>query len=170
MSDQLVRSTPDAPWLPTGGRADVVASDVPPAPTCLVRLLLRTGTSVFCVPRGGGGGLDLPTRTVPPDDPDGRRTASALARDLTGDDTGLRLVGFVRNTVPGEDDPSDDGYPWPVPHAHFSVWTLDGGLGDDAPSGAWCDIGPGSSLASRHWFPLVDGQSADGSADGSAAR
>lgn len=153
-SDVLVRSTPDAPWLPPGSRAEVVLSSTAPTPACLVRLLLRRGTEVFCVPREQTAALDLPTRAVEPSgvdtsDPDGRATAERLARDVLGQAALLAPVGFVRNVVAGD----APGYAWPVPLAHFVVWDT---TGVPAVEGQWVDArGPGSPLTERHWFPLL---------------
>lgn len=148
-SDVLVRSTPDAPWLPPGSRAEVVRSSTAPTPAYLVRLLLRRGTEVFCVPREQTAALDLPTRPVEPSDPDGRATAERLVRDVLGQAAPLVPVGFVRNVVP-EGVP---GYAWPVPLAHFVVWEA---TGVPVAEGQWVDArGPGSPLTDRHWFPLL---------------
>ncbi|WP_170176913.1 hypothetical protein [Myceligenerans xiligouense] len=64
----------DAPWLPPGGRADVVVHephDPAPGPVGLVRLLVTDpGDRVFCTPRTGDRpGWDLPTAPVPDGDP-----------------------------------------------------------------------------------------------------
>lgn len=145
----MVLSTPDAPWLPLGSRAEVVRSSVAPSPTRLVRLLLRRGDEVFCVPREQTGALDLPTRVVGPSDPDGRVTAAQLALDVLGQDVRLEPVGFVRNVV-AEDAPD---YGWPVPVAHFVVWEA---TGVSEVDGEWVAArGAGSLLAERHWFPLL---------------
>lgn len=147
--DVVVRSTPDAPWLPPGSRAEVVRSSTAPTPACLVRLLLRRGDEVFCVPRERTAALDLPTRVVDPADPDGRATAARLALDVLGQAASLVPVGFVRNVVP-QDAP---GYGWPVPLAHFVVWAT---TGVPVVEGEWVDArGPRSLLADRHWFPLL---------------
>jgi hypothetical protein len=154
----LLVSTVDAPWLPPGGRADVIRSTTAPAPASLVRLLLRRGDRVFCVPRDGSGRRDLPTRTVPATDPDGRATARALAVDVTGCSS-AEPVGFVRNTVaiaPGAPGaPVDTAaleYPWPTPIAHFTVW---GSGHEPRVDGTWLPVDGTSPLADRHWFPLV---------------
>lgn len=148
-TDVVVRTTPDAPWLPPGSRAEVVRSSVAPSPACLVRLLLRRGDDVFCVPREQTGALDLPTRAVEPSDPDGRATAERLARDVLGQAAPLVPMGFVRNVV-AEGVP---GYGWPVPLAHFVVWET---TGVPAVEGQWVDTrGLGSPLTERHWFPLL---------------
>ncbi|MCC2336647.1 NUDIX hydrolase [Cellulomonas wangsupingiae] len=144
----LVRSTPDAPWLPPGGRADVVRSPVAPAPAGLVRLLVRDGDAVFCARRDDGR-LDLPTRAVPADDPDGSATAARLASDVLGPGARPVPVGFVRNVVPVP----RAGYPWPTPLAHFTVWSA---TGRPLCEGDWCDVrDPGSVLRDRHWWPLT---------------
>jgi len=144
----LVRSTPDAPWLPPGGRADVVRSSVAPAPAGLVRLLVRDGDGVFCMRRDDGR-LDLPTRAVPADDPDGSATAARLAREVLGPGGPPVPVGFVRNVVPAP----HEGYPWPVPLAHFTVWSAPG---SPRVVGEWVTVcGDGSVLRDRHWRPLL---------------
>lgn len=147
--DVVVRTTPDAPWLPPGSRAEVVRSSVAPSPACLVRLLLRRGDDVFCVPREQTGALDLPTRVVEASDPDGSATASRLALDVLGQAVPLVPVGFVRNVVVAD----APGYGWPVPVAHFAVWEA-----ADAPvvDGEWVEASSARSLlAERHWFPLL---------------
>lgn len=148
MPETVLRSTPDAPWLPPGGRAEVVRSSVAPVPAGLVRLLVRRADTVLCVPRDDGR-VDLPTRAVAAGDPDGSVAASALARDLLGPGARPVPVGYVRNVVatPGE------GYPWPAPLAHFTVWRADG---DPRGAGTWVDVrDPACVLRERHWWPLV---------------
>lgn len=148
MPETLLRSTADAPWLPAGGRADVVRASVAPAPTGLVRLLVRRGDALFCTRRDDGR-LDLPTRAVPPDDPDGALTAAGLAGDVLGSGARAVPVGFVRNVV----DAPGAGYPWPVPLAHFTVWSA---AGTPQVAGVWLDADEaGTALADRHWWPLV---------------
>jgi len=147
--DVVVRTTPDAPWLPPGSWAEVVRSSVAPSPACLVRLLLRRGDDVFCVPREQTGALDLPTRVVEPSDLDGRVAAAQLALEVLGRDARLVPVGFVRNVV-AEDAPD---YGWPVPVAHFVVWEASG---VPVVDGEWVAAhGAGSLLVERHWFPLL---------------
>lgn len=149
MIEVVVASTPDAPWLPPGGRADVVRSAAVPAPAALVRLLVRRRGLVLCTPRDDGR-LDLPTRTVDPSDPTGQVTAAALARSVLGDDVrSLHPLGFVRNVV---EAPTPD-YPWPAPIAHFAVWTA---TGTPVVDGEWLDAtAPDSVLRPRHWWPLL---------------
>ncbi|MFK0402784.1 NUDIX hydrolase [Microbacterium sp. NPDC090225] len=143
--ETVVRVTADAPWLPPGGRAEVVRRDSPPRPMSMVRLLLRRGDEVYCVPRSETGKLDLPTRSTDGDDLDGSVTIRALAAEVVGAPTETRFLGAVRNVVerPGSD------YPWPTPLAHFGVWAS-----PDAPiiDGTWADL---STLTERHWHPLV---------------
>ena len=60
----VLSSRPDAPWLPPGGRADVVLAApraAPPAPICTVRLLVTRGQDLLTVVRGDGRGLDIPS-------------------------------------------------------------------------------------------------------------
>ncbi len=114
-----------------------------------MRLLLRRGGDVFCVPREQTGALDLPTRVVEPSDLDGRVAAAQLALEVLGRDARLVPVGFVRNVV-AEDAP---GYGWPVPVAHFVVWEASG---VPVVDGEWVAAhGAGSLLVERHWFPLL---------------
>ncbi len=147
----LISTTHNAPWLPARSRAEV-ALDVggeAPSPTCLVRLLVVRDGHVFCVPRGGGGKLDLPTRAVG-DFADGSGAAEALASEVLGVPGGVSLRGYVRNVV----DEPDEGYPWPSPHAHFAVFTARG----DQPAvpGQWLDLAAEASpLRDRHWWPLA---------------
>lgn len=116
---------------------------------CLVRLLLRRGDEVFCVPRDDTGRLDLPTRVVASGDPAGMTAVAELAREILGKEAPLRFVGAVRNVV----ESAAPAYDWPVPLAHFGVWTA-----DYAPTvaGDWLALfGEGSVLRDRHWHPLM---------------
>ncbi|MFB7843069.1 hypothetical protein [Microbacterium sp. NPDC056052] len=148
--DERIVGEQGAPaWLPAGSRVQWVTGAMPPSPMGLVRLLIRDGDRVFCVPRERNGKLDLPTREVGEADPTGLNAILALSLDITGSDEPPRWVGAVRNIVP---DPSGD-YRWPVPIAHFGVWQV-----DNAPrvDGQWLDAGAEtSSLKERHWFPLI---------------
>ncbi|GIG26383.1 NUDIX hydrolase [Cellulomonas denverensis] len=145
---RLIDARDDPPWLPPGSRAEIWASSAAPRPTGLVRLALRRDDAVFCAPREDGR-LDLPTRAVAPDDPDGHGAARALARDILGEPGALTgPIGFVRNVVP---DP-DAGYPWPVPLAHFTLWAATGG---PAVPGEWLPLAVDSPLRDQHWFPLL---------------
>lgn len=147
VSETLLTSAPHAPWLPAGGRADVVRASVAPAPTGLVRLLVRRGDTVFCTRRDDGR-IDLPTRAVPGEDPDGSATVAALTREVLGAGVRPAPVGYVRNVVPE----GVDGYPWPVPLAHFVVWAASG---DPRCDGTWEDVRGASTLRDRHWWPLL---------------
>lgn len=117
----------------------------------LVRLLVRRGGTVFCTARDDGR-VDLPTRPVPATDADGSGTAADLAREVLGDGASAAPVGFVRNVVTAP----DDGYVWPVPLAHFTVWQA---VGDPRVPGEWIDVrDPGCVLRDRHWWPLLGGR------------
>ena len=148
-SEQIVRTVADAPWLPPGGRADVVRTvgGSCPEPASLVRLLVERDDAVLCVPRDGTGKLDLPTTPVAPGET-GWGAARRLAGDVLGTARDLTVVGYVRNTVrPGP------GYPWPSPHAHFVVFRT--GAGDVRVPGAWVPLAAPGDLVERHWWPLV---------------
>jgi len=147
--ETLVDVVLDAPWLPAGGRAEIVRSSIAPVPTGLVRLLLRDGDRVYCERRSDSGKLDLPTESVSADDPDGRQAATTLANRVFGRPVDVSPMGFVRNVVPeGAAD-----YPWPTPVAHFTVWTAAG-----LPSaGTWVDTNVADNpLKARHWWPIID--------------
>lgn len=147
----VVALVQDPPWLPAGSTATVVRSAQAPAPTGMVRLLLRRGDAALCVPRADGR-LDLPTSMVPDRDPDGAATIRTLADDLLPTATPLVPAGHVRNDVPAP----DADYPWPTPRCHFTVWTPTGPAEVHEPDGArWLALGPRSPLADRHWYPLV---------------
>ncbi|MGV8912535.1 MAG: NUDIX hydrolase [Rhodoglobus sp.] len=148
-AELLIGSTLDAGWLPQGGRADVIRSSVAPSPASLVRLLLRRGSSVFCVRRDGSEKLDLPTQRVPPSDSDGREAAQHLVQFVLGAPTEPKPIGFVRNVV----TTAAKAYEWPTPHAHFTLWAADG---SPVIPGTWVDIGTRSELSDRHWFPLLE--------------
>jgi len=125
-----------------------MTSAEPPQPMSLVRLLIRDGDAVFCVPREGAGKLDLPTRHVRAGDPSGVKTVRELCIEVTGGGP-LSFVGAVRNIVP---DPPGD-YAWPAPTAHFGVWQT-----ERAPriDGQWLDVRPATTvLSERHWYPLL---------------
>jgi hypothetical protein len=156
----VVRHDP-CPWLPAGGRADVVLSAHPaPEPTAVVRLLVTWGEDVWVVPRADGAGLDLPAAQVT--DSVAAALDGLLAAAPVGT-RGLRPWGFVRNTV--TDPPFD--YPWPAPVAHFAVWhgTVDPNAepdgaartGQDPPEagGRWLGRSAAAeALGERHWWPL----------------
>ncbi|MBO0812445.1 MAG: hypothetical protein J2P23_10425 [Microlunatus sp.] len=146
---RILHTVVNAPWLPPGGRAEIVSADHPPSPTGLVRLLVRAGELIFCEPRRDTGKIDIPTAPVAADDLEGRAAAAALAERVLGGSAGARLLGYVRNVVP---DAVDD-YPWPTPLAHFSVWVADG---KPVVAGTWVDTRlDGCPLHDRHWWPLL---------------
>jgi hypothetical protein len=152
--ERVVRAVPDAPWLPPGSRADVIASrqDDAPANTVVVRLALLRGADLLVVERPDGG-ADLPSRrvghgAVP-------ETVGGLVEELMGSPTALapRLLGYVRNTVPTP----DDGYPWPTPKACFAVFADRLFESDDVAIGTWRRLSDVTAqLSGRHWWPLVD--------------
>ncbi len=152
--ERVVRSTLDAPWLPAGGRADVIVSrqDDAPANTVVVRLAL-VGNRGLLVVEHSDGGLDLPSRLLVHETPE--HGVAQLSAELTGNANGspAALIGYVRNTVR---TPYGD-YPWPTPQACFAVY-----LGEAAHSRApaaparW--IGQEAAarqLSQRHWWPLL---------------
>lgn len=147
--ERLLRSVPDAPWLPPGGRADIVLSrgGACPEPASLVRLLVEHDQAVFCVARDGSGKTDLPTTTVAPHET-GPRAAARLAADVLGPSAELTVRGYVRNTVLAGRD-----YPWPTPCAHFVVF--DARASAARVRGTWVPLGAPGDLVERHWWPLV---------------
>jgi Protein of unknown function (DUF4031) len=122
--ERVVHSTPDAPWLPPGGRADVIVSRQAQAPshTVVVRLaVVREGHLLLA--RQPDSTWDLPHLEVGHAGP--TAAVERLVRDVLGSDvlgsngrTRPQLLGYVRNTVAG----TFDGYPWPVPKASFAVF------------------------------------------------
>ncbi|WP_157606228.1 MULTISPECIES: DUF4031 domain-containing protein [unclassified Phycicoccus] len=152
--ERVVRAVPDAPWLPPGSRADVIASrqDDAPANTVVVRLVLLRGPDLLVVERPDGG-ADLPSRRV--GDGSVPEAVGELVRELLGSPAALapHLVGYVRNTVPTP----DDGYPWPTPKACFAVFADRILESDDASVGTWRGWSDATAeLSGRHWWPLVD--------------
>jgi len=143
----IVHRYPSPSWLPTGSIAEVVSGGTPEPPMAMVRLLLRQGRSVFCVPREGTGALDLPTRRVMfPGD--GTDEARVLASEVTLADAEVDYVGCVRNIVMHP----DEDYEWPGPIARFGVWRT-----EEPPRvpGTWVEVDDSSPLAARHWYPLL---------------
>ena len=152
--ERVVRAVPDAPWLPPGSRADVIASrqDEAPANTVVVRLTLLRGPDLLAVERADGG-WDLPSRPVAGDPPS--EVVGELARGLTGGSGRITptLIGYVRNTVPS---PTPD-YPWPAPKACFAVYTDTVASAEGVPTGRW--LAPAEAraeLSLRHWWPLLE--------------
>lgn len=113
--ERVVEAVPGAPWLPSGSRADVIASrqDEAPANTVVVRLALLRGPDLLVVERPDGG-TDLPSRRVVDDSV--TNALGELAGELVDHRAALapRLVGYVRNTVPTP----DADYPWQIGRAH----------------------------------------------------
>lgn len=144
---------PNAPWLPPGGRADVVihGSDDPvPSPLGLVRLLIADSDGrVFCRARTGDRpGWDLPTAPVLDAGP--QTAVDELATAVFGQVTATELVGYVRNTVP-----AGTRYDWPTPVAHFALYRV---LDHAVPvlDGTWLDDDTAAEhLGERHWWPLI---------------
>lgn len=150
--ERVVQSTPDAPWLPPGSRADVIASRQanPPPNTVIVRAVIERAHGLLVVERADGRGLDLPTRRVEA----GERAETALQALCEGlglSPTRASLLGYVRNVVPTP----DVTYPWPAPAACFALFTVSAD-GEVPTTGTWC---PAESrereLGGRHWWPLV---------------
>lgn len=147
--ETIIRVTPNAPWLPPGGLAEVIRCTAPHQPMAIVRLLLRRGHLVFCTPRPETGKLDLPMALTEAGDATGTAAIRALANHIVGPTAETHFLGAVRNTV---DAPGPD-YAWPVPVAHFGVWTS---AGEPLVDGSWIPTGDrGSQLSSRHWYPLL---------------
>lgn len=149
---RALTSVPDAPWLPSGGRADVIVvgeEATLPDPTCLVRLLVTRRGSLLTVPRADGDGVDIPTSRVA--DGDVAAVLRRLVVQTLGEEVPAHLLGYVRNEVL---DPPDS-YPWPSPRAHFCVWHCEAPAGAE-PRGTWLDRATAPLLLSaRHWWPLV---------------
>jgi hypothetical protein len=152
--EKVIHQYLDAPWLPPGSRADVVASRQAEAPaqTVVVRLAVvwrddSGADRLFVTDRRDRPGRhpDLPFALVADRSPE--EEARLLAdRYGSGD---LTLRGYVRNTVPA---PTPD-YPWPAPRACFAVWTL---RTRTVPvEGDWPDHARAArELGGRHWWPL----------------
>jgi hypothetical protein len=150
--DVVVARHDPCSWVPEGGVAEVVRTAVPapPRPTSIVRLLATCAGAILVAPRADGRGVDIPAAAVGADG-EVESVLSALADDLLDGAGSPRLVGFVRNTVPG---PAAD-YPWPVPVAHFAVWWCEVER-RQARRGHWLGAaGAADQLAERHWWPLA---------------
>ncbi|KFD42929.1 hypothetical protein IU11_16365 [Cellulosimicrobium sp. MM] len=147
----VVRSVADAPWLPPGGRADVVRTPGGgrcPEPTGLARLLVERDGAVFCVPRDGSGRPDLPTVRVAAEE-SGQQAAERLAAAVLAGHADLTLVGYVRNTV----STTAADYPWPTPFAYFAVFRA--AISAVRVPGTWVPREAPGDLVERHWWPLV---------------
>lgn len=150
---QFIDRHSDAPWLPSGGIAEVVLvfrGEVVPGPVGLVRLLLVDEDGrIFCVPRTGGRpGWDIPT--TPVSDAGADAAIDALTRVTFGTRQQVDLVGAVRNVVPPEVE-----YEWPSPVAYFSVYRP---LNAPEPvaDGVWLSAEEAAGeLSERHWWALV---------------
>jgi hypothetical protein len=153
--ERVVAAVPGAPWLPPGSRADVITSrqDEPPANTVVVRLALLRGDDLLVVERTDRSGLDLPSARV--GGRDVRVALSALLTDVLGASSSdsLRLLGYVRNTVPVP----DADYQWPVPKACFAVYTGRVTVAPQARGGTWLTFDRAEAeLSQRHWWPLAE--------------
>jgi hypothetical protein len=150
--EQVLVRHEDAPWLPAGGRADVVLAgpgSPVPAPACLVRVLATRDDRILARQRPDGRGLDIPTRPVDDGAVDDR--LRGLVAEAVGGLVPTTLLGWVRNVVP---EPGD-AYPWPTPEACFVVWHCAVPGGHD-PDGVWLDAAEAPAvLGDRHWWPLA---------------
>lgn len=148
--ERVVLSVPDAPWLPPGARADVIASrqDEAPPRTVVVRAVVRDSRGLLVVERGDGGGLDLPMRRVAGGEPP-TSALDDLAAELGVWRARAQLIGYVRNVV----RMPDPDYPWPVPTACFALFTLPA---DGVEGGRWLPaVDQPAALGERHWWPLL---------------
>jgi hypothetical protein len=151
--ERVLQSTADAPWLPPGGRADVITSrqDSPPPNTVVVRLAV-TGPRGLLVQRRPDGDPDLPSRPVGTGGPEaalGGLTASVVGEARPSSPP---LIGYVRNVV----RQPDDTYPWPTPFACFAVHALSSDGRRPLLSGEWIALEDNASqLSDRHWWPVV---------------
>ncbi|QGN59001.1 DUF4031 domain-containing protein [Nostocoides sp. HKS02] len=150
--ERVIRSVPDAPWLPPGSRVDVIASrhEAVPANTVVVRLALVRGENLLAV-AGPDGGLDLPSRPV--GDTGAADAVEELRHSILGAsrDAAPQLLGYVRNTVPK----AGPEYPWPTPQACFAVF-VERDVLEEAVDGRWLDAdGARAALSGRHWWPLL---------------
>ena len=150
--EQVLVRHEDAPWLPAGGRADVVLASPGspvPDPVALVRVLPTRGDRILATERPDGRGLDIPTRPAGDGSVDG--CLHALLADAVGAVLPTTMLGWVRNVVP---EPGD-AYPWPAPEACFVVWHCAVPASQD-PDGVWLDAaGARAALGDRHWWPLA---------------
>lgn len=159
LSDQLVASTPDAPWLPPGSTAEVWACDstASPEPAIIVRLLLTRVISgcepeIFCIEAAKG--LDLPTRFLGGDNGWTAPTVGLdeLSQDILGRTVPTRCVGYVRNVVPTP----DETYTYPTPYVHVPVFAPTSATEPVAP-GEWVPLSRGrDELTARHWWPVAE--------------
>jgi len=151
--ERVLQSTPDAPWLPLGGRADVITSrqDSPPPNTVVVRLAV-TGPRGLLVHRRPDGDPDLPSRPVGPQTPEA--ALGGLVASVVGEAGRVSpsLIGYVRNVV----RQPDDLYPWPTPFACFAVHALPSRGSGPHVTGEWIALPDSTAqLSGRHWWPVV---------------
>ncbi|WP_353951219.1 DUF4031 domain-containing protein [Knoellia sp. S7-12] len=151
--ERVVESTPEAPWLPPGSRADVIASrqDNPPPNTVVVRAAIHASGGLLVIERADGRGLDLPGRAV--GEGEGVEEALRMLGDTVGVPVGgAALLGYVRNVVPHP----DAAYPWPTPTACFAVYSV---AADGGAVTTGIVLPPESQVAElgeRHWWPLIN--------------
>jgi hypothetical protein len=158
-SPRLVRSVPDAPWLPAGSTAEIWAGrniEVP-EPTVIVRLLVQRATTagreLFCVRTSKG--FDMPAVFLGSGDM-WRPAAEGLAEltsQFLAEGAATRCIGFVRNVVPA----ADGTYRLPTPTAHVPVFTpVDAALAPSSGAGSWIGAGDARALLTdRHWWPIA---------------
>jgi hypothetical protein len=156
---RLIKSVPEASWLPPGSTAEVWAgADIEvPEPVVIVRLLARrrtgAGWEVFCIRTPTG--FDIPTVFLGSED--GWRPAAEGIAELTSQylvgGTSTRCVGFVRNIV----SVPDETYRLPVPFAHVPVFApRDSSVVPSDDAGTWIGaVDALSLLAQRHWWPIA---------------
>ncbi|GIF07595.1 hypothetical protein Asi03nite_51330 [Actinoplanes siamensis] len=156
---RLIKSVPEASWLPSGSTAEVwVGADIEvPEPAVIVRLLVQrktgAGRELFCIrtPKG----FDIPTVFLGGED--GWRPASKGVAELTSQylvgGASTQCVGFVRNVVPVP----DETYRLPAPFAHVPVFApRDSTVVPPEGAGTWIGAPDAPSfLAERHWWPIA---------------
>ncbi|MGN6252875.1 MAG: hypothetical protein ACTHNS_13775 [Marmoricola sp.] len=140
----------DAAWLPPGGRAEVwlaQTADATPSPICIARLLLIDADGRILVVDRPDGRTDIPSEQV------GHGTAAQAIERLLAQagepSLSPGILGYVRNVV----ETATTDYHWPVPIAHFVVWTAQV---DRPATGRWLrEDDAHTALSARHWWPLA---------------